>query len=118
KTRVTVLDMRPKPEHETERDLAQYNGMLETIYTVLTPDYIRRLQARAVSLIPTIRHNSRVFAEAAALSVGSRRFGDQIGTLLAGAYALQNRGEVTPAAARAFVDAQQWDDHHEGEESK
>lgn len=118
KTRVTVLDMRPKPEHETDADLAQYNGMLETIYGTLTPEYIRRLQARAVGLIPVIRHNSRVFAEAAALSVGSRRFGDQVGTLLAGAYALHSTKQISHEEARRFVDTQQWDEHHDSDDSK
>lgn len=99
KTRVTVLDMKPKPANETEADLAQYNGMLERIFETLTPDYISRLQARAVSLIPVIRHNARVFAEAAALSIGSRRFGDQVGTLIAGAYALHSTKKITPEAA-------------------
>lgn len=118
KTRVTVLDMRPKPDHETDDDLQQYNGMLKTIYETLTPEYIRRLQARAVGLIGVIRHNSRIFAEAAALSVGSRRFGDQVGTLLAGAYALHSSKQITPDEARKFVDSQHWDEHHDIDESK
>lgn len=118
KTRVTVLDMRPKPDAETAEDIEQYNRMLDTIYTTLTPEYTRRLQARAVSLIPVIRHNSRVFSEAAAMVVGSRRFGDQVGALLAGAYALQNRGEVTPKAARQFVESQQWEEEADIQETK
>lgn len=118
KTRVTVLDMKPKPAVETEEDLAQYNGMLGTIFQTLTPDYIRRLQARAVELIPVIRHNARIFAEAAALSVGSRRFGDQVGTLIAGAYALHSKSQVTPEKARAWIDAQEWDEHDDTTESK
>lgn len=118
KTRVTVLDMRPKPLNETEEDLAQYNGMLQTIFETLTPEYISRLQARAVELIPVIRHNARMFAEAAALSVGSRRFGDQVGTLIAGAYALHSRQKVTAEAAKRWVEAQQWDEHDDAAESK
>ena len=118
KTRVTVLDMQAKPPNESDDDITQYNDMLNNIFTTLTPEYTQRLQARAVELLPTIRHNAQVFAEAAALSVGSRRFGDQVGTLIAGAYALHSRNEITAASARQWIEAQDWDEHDDGGESK
>jgi putative DNA primase/helicase len=118
KTRVTVLDMQQKPANESEEDMAQYNKMLDIIFTTMDDEYIRRLQARAVELVPVIRHNARIFAEAAALTVGSRRFGDQVGTLIAGAYALHSRNEVTPEVARSWIESQDWDEHDESTESK
>ena len=118
KTRVTVLDMKQKASNETPEDIQQYNEMLEAIFNTLTPEYIRKMQARAVELIPIIRHNARVFAEAAAMSVGSRRFGDQVGTLIAGAYALHSSNKVTPEAAIKWIENQEWDEHDGGSESK
>lgn len=117
KTRVTVLDMRQKPEKETQEDLDQYSAMLQSIYDTITPDYVERLQARAVEAIGVIRHNSIIFAEAASLSQGSRRFGDQVGTLLAGAYALHSMRQISRAEALKFVEEQDWADHDDGSDS-
>ena len=83
---ITVLSVRTA-EEPTPEGIQQYNDLLTNIRETLTDDYIDRLQARAVSLIPIIRQNAVIFAEAAALVLKQRRFGDQIGTLLAGAYA-------------------------------
>lgn len=117
KTRVTVLSLQPN-QVETEETKAQYVALMDNIIHTLTPEYIDRMQARAVALIPVIRHNARVFAEAAAVTLGSRRFGDQIGTLIAGAYALHSTGKVTEEAARRWIEAQDWDDQTETAEAK
>ena len=69
---------------------------------LLTPDYINRIRARTIRMIPTIRESARVFAEVGSESsiFGSRRMGDQIGALLAGAWALWSDNVITPDEAR------------------
>ena len=66
------------------------------------------LIARSVALIPTIRANAETFARAIAAGHGTRRLGDQIGTLLAGAYSLHSTGLVTPEQAAEFVAREEW----------
>ena len=107
RTRITVLSVRTA-EEPTPEGIQQYNDLLTNIRETLTDDYIDRLQARAVSLIPIIRQNAVIFAEAAALVLKQRRFGDQIGTLLAGAYALHSGGLISPENATKWIQAQDW----------
>lgn len=108
RTRVTVLSLYSAPE--TTESLAQYNGMMKRIFDTMTDDYIARLQARAVRLLPVIRHNAKIFAEAAAVVLKDRRMGDQIGTLLAGAYALHSNNETNHAFAEEWIRRQSWDE--------
>ncbi len=116
RTRVTVLSLYSEPE--SAESLAEFNQMMATIYDTLTEDYIQRMQARAVRMIPVIRHNAKVFAEAAALALKDRRMGDQIGTLLAGAYGLHSSGPITREKAVEWINRQSWDEVTEVSESK
>jgi putative DNA primase/helicase len=116
RTRVTVLGLYGEPE--TAASQAEFNSMMTTIVDTLTEDYIQRMQARAVRLIPVIRHNAKVFAEAAAIALKDRRMGDQIGTLLAGAYGLHSTGPITREKAVEWINRQSWDEVTEVAEGK
>lgn len=116
RTRVTVLSLYGEPE--TAESQAEFNGMMRTIVDTLTEDYIMRMQARAVRLIPVIRQNAKVFAEAAAIALKDRRMGDQIGTLLAGAYGLHSTGPITREKAVEWINRQSWDEVTEVSEGK
>jgi putative DNA primase/helicase len=115
-SRVTVLDLYTEPE--SEASLARYNEMMAELYATLQPEYIQRLQARAVHMIPVIRKNATTFSEAASLALKSRRMGDQIGTLLAGVYALHSRNEISREDAVEWIHRQSWDDVAEVAEGK
>ena len=69
----------------------------------------RALIARTLQRIPAIRENSRIFAAALARNYG-QRFGDQHGTLLAGAYSLQPQGGsvIAQETANKWVDQMDW----------
>lgn len=116
RSRITVLSMKTAGE-ETADGLKQYQGLMKNIRTTMTPEYIDGLQARAVQMIPVIRKNAEVFAEAAAVVLGTRRQGDQIGTLLAGAYALHSNHEVTPEFATNWLESRDWTDEREDSEA-
>ena len=64
--------------------------------------------ARSVSNLGTIRANAETFARAVADHLGSRRAGDQLGTLLAGAYSLHSSWLISPEDAAAFVGRHTW----------
>lgn len=108
RTRVTVLGLYGEPE--TPESLAEFKQMKTNLLDTLTENYIQQLQARAIRMIPVIRHNAQVFAEAAALALKDRRMGDQIGTLLAGAYGLHSTGVISREKAVEWIERQNWDE--------
>lgn len=116
RTRVTVLSLYSEPE--TPESLADFNKLSGFIFDTLTEDYIQRMQARAVRMIPVIRQNAKVFAEAAALALKDRRMGDQIGTLLAGAYGLHSTGPISREKAVEWINRQNWDEVNEVAEGR
>src|SRR3990167_1459651 len=70
-TRITVLGLK------TDGDQERFAVLAGSIGDTLTDDYTRRFMARSVRLIPAIRENARIFATAAAATLGSQRAGDQ-----------------------------------------
>jgi len=109
-TRNSVLGLRPvhgKVGEERFKLIEDYQRQL------LTEEWIDRLRSRIVGLIPVIRKNAETFSLAGARVLGTRRLGDQTGTLLAGAYALTSREEITLEAAEEWIDKQDWSEEKE-----
>jgi len=106
RTRISLLGLVKNDGNDAST--GRYNEMLAMIDETLTEEFINRLHARAISMIPVIRHNAKVFSEAGAVVIGMRRLGDQIGTLLAGCYALYSSKAITPDAARQWLESQDW----------
>ena len=67
-----------------------------------------RLRNRAFSRIKTILKNIDVFVEAAAFYFKNKRMGDQVGTLLAGAYCLCSDGLINKNKALDYIQSQDW----------
>lgn len=105
RTRVSVLGMRRNTEPDAKQ---QFEALVDRIESVLTAQWVERLHARAIRLIPAIRHNTEVFSNAGASVLGSKRLGDQIGSLLAGAYALHSNGQITQEQAERWIASQDW----------
>lgn len=106
RTRVTVLEVLKR--QQTDENRAHYEEMIRKSATLLTPEYVERLHARAVRMIPVIRQNVEVFAQAAAIKFGDQRMGDQIGTLLAGAYCLQSKNVIDLEKATEWMNGKDW----------
>lgn len=106
-SRIAVLQLlKPGGSDRTEWDETR------RILTRFNTDYARRLLARTLRLIPTIRTNAETFAKAILLQHNNdRRSGDQFGTLIAGAWSLFSDAEITPDHAEEWVSKQQWGDH-------
>ncbi len=102
-SRVTILALRDGGRKPSEVDVQSFNDLKVWVAETLTPAFSAALVARSVRLIPTIRASAEVFAQAVAATVGTRRQGDQLGTLLAGAWSLNSDSVVTPEQARAYV---------------
>ena len=91
-------------------DKSDWDSFEQQIIDACTDDNGRRLVARTISQIPLIRKNAKTLAAALARNFG-QRFGDQYGTLLAGAWSLKPNGgsELTVEAAREWVERMDWE---------
>lgn len=110
-SRITVLGLEKRPDNADQ--FARVQALAAD--SVLQPGYCAALRARAISLALTIRRNSITFSQAVTLKVKDARTGDQLGSLLAGAYALTSTAEVTLPWARDWVERQNWDTFLPGE---
>lgn len=103
--RFCVLSL--KRDHMDKNDWEKFE---QEILDTCTEDNGRKLVARTISQIPLIRKNAKTLAAALARKFG-QRFGDQYGTLLAGAWSLQPKGggELTVESARQWVEQMDWE---------
>ncbi|AWJ86337.1 hypothetical protein TSH58p_22750 (plasmid) [Azospirillum sp. TSH58] len=110
-TRITVLGLEKidgsTPERRSQ-NTEHWRSLKAMIVATVKPDYVAGMLARTLSLLPTIRANADTFAEAAAQVLGSRRIGDQIGAMLAGAYSLHGGGRLTVDQAREWLVQHDW----------
>lgn len=109
-TRVTVLGLSVDGQTNSAARLEHFAKLQEVWASTLTKRYVERMHARIIRLIPVIQKNAETFALAGAKVIGTRRLGDQIGALLAGAYALHSSKEITLAEAEGWLEAQDWSD--------
>jgi hypothetical protein len=112
-TRVTVLGLEKIDGSTPERrgkNAEHWRSLKAMIVATVTPDYAAGMLARTLSLLPTIRANADTFSEAAAQVLGSRRIGDQLGAMLAGAYSLHSSKRLTVEQAREWLSQHDWGD--------
>lgn len=91
-------------------DKDDWNDFEQQILETCTDENGRRLVARTLEQIPTIRKNARTLATALSRRFG-QRFGDQHGTLLAGAWSLEagGGGQLTLQQAAEWIDQMDWE---------
>jgi putative DNA primase/helicase len=106
RSRVTVLGLTKKGT-QAERK-TNFDNIQRLYAEIVTDDFVHRLQARTISLIPTIIANARTFSAAAAVVIGEQRLGDQVGALLAGAYTLFSDKVISYDDALAWVQQRDW----------
>jgi putative DNA primase/helicase len=115
KSRFALLQLQGEASEDPEaylRSSEQWQVLKERLRKI-DAEIGRRLVARTVSLLPTLRQNVEIFSTLAASRFGSQRSGDQFGFLLAGAYSLVSDGLASEAAAEKFFDAFQLEEHLE-----
>lgn len=105
-SRTVVLTVSPSADPDIRR---QSFAALQKIHAeVMTPTFQPALIARTLALLPVIRANAEVFAAAIARSGVSRRTGDTVGVLLAGAWSLRSRKVATAEDADKFLIGSSW----------
>ncbi len=105
--RVTVLTLR-EAGIEDQGSAEAFEDLQRLVADTLTEDFAAGLVARSALLLPVIRKNAATFSLVVTLFRGSRREGDQLGALLAGAYSLYSDQVIAEAEAAAYVRQQDW----------
>jgi putative DNA primase/helicase len=108
KSRFAQLTLRNPAELPKDERAAHWEALDRDLDRFISEQVGQRLIARTIALIPTIRQSVKVFVKAAAEAFDSQRLGDQYGTLLAGAWALQSREVVTRDQAWALIEQNDW----------
>ena len=93
-SRFTVLSIQGG-EARSEAQVAQYDALKQQMASICTPEFTAGLVARSCGLASIIRANAETFAIAVAKTIGDRRLGDQLGTLLAGYWSLWTDKTIT-----------------------
>ena len=101
-SRITVLELRKSCQKH------DFPALVAASAKLLRGDFAKRFVARSITMAPIIRENAGIFAAAVASVMNQQRAGDQLGTLLAGAYSLISDELVTLEQAEAWVGQQDW----------
>jgi putative DNA primase/helicase len=85
---------------------------------LVTDDFVKKLHSRTLELLPIIIQNTKTFADAITQKVGSKRIGDQVGGMIAGAYSLKSKNLVTLEQALEWVGNKDWHEENAQEQTK
>lgn len=106
RTRVTILGM--KKIKDEEQKATQWKSLQAKYQEIVTEQFAEALRARTIQMLPVILKNADTFSNAAASELGEQRAGDQIGSLLAGAYSLFSNSEITYEKAIEWIRSRDW----------
>lgn len=110
--RLCKLTVRP-PARDGSSE-AHWKLLESELYKIANDDTISsKVLARGLRMMPVILKNIEVFCRVAAHHFGSQREGDQLGTLLSGAWSMGSDEVATDEQARAMIDSYDWKEHTE-----
>lgn len=109
--RWTMLELTPNTIQDSE---AQYKKLLADISETITGEFPNRLLARTVAYLDVLLDNIDVFVSVFSKKLGSKRAGDQVGTMIAGAHSLVSTKRVTYEYVEDWVNKQDWQWHELG----
>jgi putative DNA primase/helicase len=98
-SRISILE-----SQKDERDPAIFSALDKLATKTLTPEYSERLLRRVIDDLPNILKNITTFMEEIREKMKDARASQQLAPLLAGIFSLQNGGLITSAAARKWLD--------------
>lgn len=108
--RITIMSMNDRHKLGKEE--------IERLWLEVAPEgFEHQLLSRTLSLMPVILKNARTFTRAAAATLDSQSIGDQVGSLLAGAYSLHSAGEITFDDAVKWIKDRDWSEEKESVDS-
>ncbi len=114
--RFALLNLRNPSELSQQERESHWQALDQDLKELITPEFANRLIARTVRLIPVIRSSIAVCSRVAAAHFESQALGDQYGTMLAGAWALQSSRVPSVAEAQALIDGTDWSSYRQSTE--
>lgn len=114
-SRITVLEIK-KDDRPGKDEFWQQTK--DIFVNLITDDYVKAFQSRSVMLMPTIISNAKTFSNAAAVELDSQRSGDQLGSLLAGAYSLYSDNIISYEDAKKWIKERDWSEERLAESTR
>lgn len=111
-TRTAIISLKPLEAGTVEDKMRlerQFQKLQAASYDI-PPDMPQRLIARQMANIWNLKVNIETFKEVISTSMSNRRVGDQLGTLLAGAYSLSSRNLISRKACEKYLASYDWSD--------
>jgi putative DNA primase/helicase len=105
-SRIAILSLRKNDSRTAQDDFRKIQA--KWLETIGQDGFPSRFRARSLKLARVIRANAETFKGVAFEFTGDNRSGDQVGTLLAGAYSLSSSKEISKEAAREWMAQQDW----------
>lgn len=115
RSRVTVLSV---SKLQGEEGHTRWEKIQRAYSDTISDEYSLRIQSRTISLLPVLIKNAETFSNAAAVVLGDQRAGDQVGTLLAGAYSLISTKQISFDEALDWIKAKDWTEEKSSEHNK
>lgn len=103
--RNTILQLTVNRSDSASSD---FKDLRRRVSAAISDEAAGRLFARLFHNIPTILKNVETFSDVLEEQEGSKRFGDQFGTLVAGAFALTSTAEISREHAMAWCANHDW----------
>ncbi len=116
RSRITVLGLVRNADTEQQRNAwDEYN---QTIHELINADFITGFRSRSVKYLRETLEAAKVFCEVMGVVLSDRRLGDQIGTMIAGCWMLENDYTPTKSEAESYVSSRNFydDDNDEMED--
>ena len=103
KSRVSLLTLKTPRRGEAKAREVKFNELRKWA-TLLTEAWSVSFHARTMEIFPEVLKAIDIFSEQATEVLGTRREGDQIGAMIAGAYMIENETAPSAAEARAYLE--------------
>lgn len=114
-SRISVLEIKEDKRPDKKE---RWKETQDLYYTTITDDYVKAFQSRAVKMLPIILKNAKTFSAAAAAELDNQRQGDQLGSLLAGAYSLYSDSLISYENAKKWIKERDWTEEKMSDSTK
>lgn len=98
--RITLLKLVKRQDYV---DGNKFDEVQDKVANTFTDEYCMKMRARSIVKIPVIRENAKILCRVMSKVLKSKRLGDQIGTLLAGACILKYNDVITQEKAEEIA---------------
>lgn len=114
--RFAQLTLRNPAEIPLSQRQEHWQALDRDLDELITPQFGSRLLARTIGLLPVILRTVQVSTRVAARYFDSQALGDQYGTLLAGAWALQSSLVPTDEQVQRLIEGTDWSSYRQSNE--